>query len=160
MPVATGKPVALVKVPDEGVPNTPPLMTGEPAVPTLTAKAVATPVPRPEMPVDTGRPVALVRVALEGVPSAGVTSVGLVANTKAPVPVSPVTAAARLAEDGVAKNVATPAPRPLTPVLMGKPVALVKVALEGVPKAGVTSVGLVANTAEPEPVSSVKAPAS
>jgi hypothetical protein len=160
MPVATGKPVALVKVPDEGVPNTPPLTTGAPAVPTLTARAVATPVPRPDTPVLMGNPVALVKVALEGVPKAGVTSVGLVANTKAPLPVSLVTAAARLAELGVAKKVATPVPRPLTPVLIGSPVAFVKVALEGVPRAGVTKVGEVANTAAPLPVSSVKAPAS
>ena len=46
-----------------------------------------------------------------GVPSTGVTKVGLVANTKAPVPVSSVTAAARLALDGVVRNVATPVPR-------------------------------------------------
>jgi hypothetical protein len=91
-PVEIGKPVAFVKVPDDGVPNTPPLTTGEPAVPTLTARAVATPVPRPDTPVLMGRPVALVKVALEGVPSAGVTSVGLVANTRLPVPVSSVIA--------------------------------------------------------------------
>jgi len=170
-------PVRFVTTPDAGVPKAGVTKVGEVAntkapvpVSSVTAvrrladegvaKKVATPAPKPEMPVATGKPVALVRVALDGVPSAGVTSVGLVANTKAPVPVSPVTAAARLAEDGVAKNVATPDPRPLTPVLMGRPVALVKVALEGVPKAGVTNVGLVANTAKPEPVSSVKAPAS
>ena len=170
-------PVRFVTTPDAGVPRAGVTKVGEVAntkapvpVSSVTAvrrladegvaKKVATPEPKPEMPVATGKPVALVRVALDGVPSAGVTSVGLVANTKAPVPVSPVTAAARLAEDGVAKNVATPAPRPLTPVLMGRPVALVKVALEGVPKAGVTNVGLVANTADPLPVSSVKAPAS
>ena len=87
MPVATGKPVALVKVPDEGVPNAPPLMTGAPAVPTLTANAVATPVPRPLMPVETGKPVALVRVTLVGVPRSGVTKVGEVARTLSPVPV-------------------------------------------------------------------------
>ena len=104
--------------------------------------------------------VQLAKLPDAGVPRAGVTKVGLVANTKAPVPVSSVTAVRRLAEEGVAKNVATPVPRPLTPVLMGRPVALVKVALEGVPRAGVTNVGLVANTAKPEPVSSVKAPAS
>ncbi len=91
-PVLMGKPVALVKVPDEGVPSAPPLTTGAPAVPTLTAKAVATPVPRPLTPVLMGRPVALVKVALEGVPKAGVTSVGLVANTAKPEPVSSVKA--------------------------------------------------------------------
>jgi hypothetical protein len=116
MPVDTGRPVALVSVPLEGVPNTPPLTTGAPAEPTLTARAVATPVPRPEMPVATGRPVTLVITPLAGVPNAGVTSVGLVANTKAPEPVSPVTAAARLAELGVSKNVATPAPNAVRPV--------------------------------------------
>jgi hypothetical protein len=50
------------------------------------------------------------------VPSAGVTKVGDVANTNDPVPVSSVTAANRLAEDGVPKNVATPAPRDVIPV--------------------------------------------
>ena len=70
-----------------------------------------------------------------------------------------MTADARFADDGVAKNVATPDPRPLTPVLIGSPVALVSVAAEGVPKSGVTSVGEVAKTNEPEPVSSVTAAA-
>ena len=46
-----GKPVALVSVPLEGVPKAPPLTTGAPALPTLIAKAVATPVPRPVTPV-------------------------------------------------------------------------------------------------------------
>ena len=50
-PVVKGKPVALVSVPLDGVPRTPPLTTGAPAVPTLIAKAVATPVPRPVTPV-------------------------------------------------------------------------------------------------------------
>jgi len=85
--------------------------------------------------------------------------VGLVANTRGPDPVSSVTADARFADDGVAKNVATPAPRPLTPVLIGNPVAFVSVAEDGVPSAGVTSVGDVAKTNEPEPVSSVTAAA-
>ena len=49
---------------------------------------------------------------------------------------------------------------PVTPVVKGKPVALVSTAADGVPKAGVTSVGDVANTAEPEPVSSVNAVAN
>jgi hypothetical protein len=55
-------------------------------------------------------PVTLVMTPDAGVPNAGVTNVGEVANTNAPVPVSPVTAAARLALEGVAKNVATPDP--------------------------------------------------
>ena len=49
---------------------------------------------------------------------------------------------------------------PVTPVVKGRPVALVNTAAEGVPSAGVTSVGDVANTLAPEPVSSVRAVAS
>ena len=58
----------------------------------------------------------MVKVALDGVPRAGVTKVGLVAKTKAPDPVSSVTAAARLDELGVAKKVATPVPKEVMPV--------------------------------------------
>lgn len=97
----------------------------------------------------------LVNVPLDGVPSAGVTNVGEVANTKAPVPVSSVTAANRLALDGVAKKVATPVPNPETPDPTGRPVQLVKTPLDGVPKSGVTSVGLVALTGAPVPVAVV-----
>jgi oxygen-dependent protoporphyrinogen oxidase len=63
-------------------------------------------------------------------------------------------------------DVATPVPPfatgniPVTPVLNGRPVALVSVALCGVPRIGVTSVGLVANTNAPDPVSSEITPAS
>ena len=88
----------------------------------------------------------------EGVPRAGVTSVGLVAKTNAPVPVSSVMAEIKLAELGVARNVATPVPRPEIPVATGRPVQLVKVPELGVPKAGVVSDGLVDRTTEPEPV--------
>jgi len=41
---------------------------------------------------------------------------------------------------------------PVTPVVKGNPVALVNVTDVGVPKTGVTSVGLVDNTLLPEPV--------
>lgn len=119
------------------------------------AKNVATPVPNPETPVEIGKPVQLVSVPLDGVPKAGVTRVGEVAKTTAPVPVSPVTAAAKLAVEGVAKNVATPVPNPDTPVEIGNPVQLVRVPLDGVPSAGVTSVGDVARTGEPDPVAVV-----
>jgi hypothetical protein len=54
-----------------------------------------------------------------------------------------VTADARLALEGVAKNVATPAPNPLTPVEIGRPVQFVRVPDAGVPSAGVTNVKLV-----------------
>lgn len=185
-PVEIGKPVALVRVPEDGVPSAGVTRVGllantkEPEpVSSVTAaarfadegvpKKVATPAPKlvmpvpplatgnvPVTPVLNGKPVALVKVALEGVPSAGVTKVGLVANTREPEPVSFVTAAAKFAEDGVAKKVATPVPRPLTPVEIGKPVALVNVALEGVPKAGVTKVGDVAKTTAPVPVAVLK----
>jgi len=116
------------------------------------ARKVATPVPSPETPVLIGRPVAFVKVPLVGVPRIGVTSVGLVANTNAPEPVSSVIAAAKLALEGVAKRVATPVPKPLTPVEIGRPVAFVKTAALGVPRAGVTSVGEFDNTTFVVPV--------
>jgi hypothetical protein len=49
-------------------------------------------------------------------PILGVTSVGDVANTSDPVPVSSVTAASRFADDGVPKNVAIPVPSDVIPV--------------------------------------------
>jgi len=116
------------------------------------AKKVATPVPNPDTPVLIGKPVALVKVPLVGVPRIGVTSVGLVANTNAPDPVSSVIAEAKLALDGVAKRVAIPVPKPLTPVEIGRPVAFVKTAALGVPRAGVTSVGEFDNTTFVVPV--------
>lgn len=61
-------------------------------------------------------------------------------NTTLPLPVSSVIADARFADDGVARNVATPVPRPLTPVLIGSPVQFVSVPDVGVPKTGVTIV--------------------
>lgn len=122
-------------------------------------KNVAAPVASPETPVEIGRPVALVKVTLLGVPRAGVTSVGDVANTAAPVPVSSVKAARRLALLGVAKKAATFVPRPEMPVETGRPVALVRTAALGVPRAGVTRVGDVLNTTSPVPVSSVNCPA-
>jgi hypothetical protein len=91
-----------------------------------------------------------------GVPRAGVTNVGDVAKTKAPEPVSSVTAEARLADDGVARKVATPVPSPDTPVEIGRPVAFVSVADRGVPRVGVTKVGLFDRTTEPVPVAVLK----
>jgi hypothetical protein len=123
------------------------------------ARKVATLAPNPDTPVEMGRPVQLVRVPEVGVPRRGVTNVGEVANTREPVPVSFVTAEIRLAEDGVARNVAMPAARPDTPVEIGRPVQLVNVPDVGVPSIGVTRVGEVANTLAPEPVSSVRADA-
>jgi hypothetical protein len=124
------------------------------------AKKVATFAAKPDTPVEIGRPVQLVRVPEVGVPNNGVVRVGDVANTKRPDPVSSVTAVAKLAEDGVAKNVATLAAKPDTPVEIGRPVQLVSVPEDGVPKAGVVRTGDVANTKSPLPVSSDIIPAN
>ena len=103
--------------------------------------------------VKVGLPVQLVSTPLVGVPKTGVTMtmlvlvhaeitplatvpntgavkvgdaiVGLVPNTNAPVPVSPVTAEAKFALDGVAKKVVTFEPNPLMPDATGNPVQLV-----------------------------------
>jgi hypothetical protein len=120
--------------------------------------AVVCPVPPlaigrvPVTPVVKGNPVQLVNVPDEGVPRAGVTNVGLVANTRDPDPVSSDTADAKLALVGVPKNVATLAPKPLTPVEIGNPVQLVSVPDVGVPNAGVTNDGDVSRTTLPDPV--------
>ena len=87
-------------------------------------------------------------------PSVGVTNVGLLENTNDPDPVSFETTVVRLGVVGFPKKFATPAANPLIPVLTGRPVALVNVTDEGVPRAGVMNVGLLAKTSEPEPVES------
>lgn len=127
----------------------------------------------PVTPVVKGRPVALVRTPLVGVPRRGVTSVGLVAKTLAPVPVSSVRAADKLAELNDPNDVALPTdvtapvrlalvmtvaalPTLVTPPVklalvvtllavnaVAVPVMLVPTNALGVPSAGVTSVGLV-----------------
>jgi hypothetical protein len=86
-PVVNGRPVALVNVPELGVPSAPPLTTTAPEDPTLTANAVATLVPRPETPVLTGSPVQLDNVPELGVPRTGLVNVGLL--RVAPVRVAP-----------------------------------------------------------------------
>jgi hypothetical protein len=101
----------------------------------LSSVRAVPPVPRPSVRGDAAGEVRVAEI--------GVVSVGLVPNTSAPVPVSFVTAARRLAELGVARNVATPVPRPETPVEIGRPVALVRVPLAGVPRTGAVIVGLV-----------------
>src|SRR6185312_11821649 len=166
IPVESGSPVQLVRVPEVGVPNTGVTKVGDVAntaapLPVSSviaalrlaelgvARNVETPAANPDTPVEIGNPVQLVKVPLVGVPRTGVTNVGEVAKTFAPVPVSSVIAAAKLAEDGVAKNVATLVPKPDIPVETGRPVALVSVADDGVPKAGVTRVGELALTTLP-----------
>jgi hypothetical protein len=93
-------------------------------------------------------------------PNTGVTRVGEVANTFTPVPVLSVSAAAKLAEDGVPKKVATPVAKPETPVEIGRPVQLVRVPEPGVPNAGVMKVGVLLKTKRPLPVSSDMTPAN
>ena len=113
----------LAKLPDAGVPKAGDTKVGLLDSTTLPEPVdVVTPVPPlatgkvPVVPPSIGSPVTLVITPLAGVPSAGVTSVGLVANTKAPVPVSSVTAVRKLAELGVPKKAATPAPKAVRPV--------------------------------------------
>jgi hypothetical protein len=96
------------------------------------AAAVVASNPEYLMFVNVGLPVQLSSTPLAGVPNAGVVkvgeaSVGLVPNTSAPDPVSPVTADAKFALVGVAKKVATFAPNPLIPVATGRPIQLVNV---------------------------------
>ena len=59
--------------------------------------------------------------------------VGEAENTSEPVPVSPVTAAARFALVGSPRNAATRLPRPEIPVETGRPVQLVRIPEAGVP---------------------------
>jgi hypothetical protein len=86
-----------------------------------------------------------------GVPNTGVTNVGDVLSTLFPDPVDVVTPVPPLVTPNVPVTCVV---RLILPdkALDGYPVALVNVALEGVPKAGVTNVGDVFKTTEPEPV--------
>ena len=122
-------------------------MPTEVTAPVKLALVVTLPAVKPE-----AVPVMFVPTKADGVPRAGVTKVGLLANTTAPDPVSSDTAEAKLADDGVAKKVATPVPKPLTPVEIGRPVKFVATPEAGVPNAGVTSVGEFDNTTLPVPV--------
>ena len=84
--------------------------------------------------------VSLLTLVALATPSVGVTRVGELLNTIDPDPVSPVTALAKLDELGVPRNVAMLAARPVTPVLIGRPVPFVKVTDCGVPRIGATIV--------------------
>ena len=77
----------------------------------------------------------------------------MLANTRAPLPVSSVTAAMRLTLDGVARNAATLAARPVIPVDTGSPVQLVSTPADGVPSAGVVNTAFV--KAGPEPITTL-----
>jgi hypothetical protein len=95
--------------------------------------------------------VTLLIVVAEATPNVGVTRVGDVANTKAPLPVSPVTASANLADVGSAKKAATLVPKLATDAI-GYPVQLARFPEDGVPKAGVVKLGDEAKTKFPVPV--------
>jgi hypothetical protein len=152
IPVASGRPVQLVNVPEVGVPNKGVTKVGLVAS-TLAPEPVlvVTPVPPletpnvPVTPVDIGRPVQLVSVPEVGVPSNGVTNVGDVFKTLLPEPVLVVTPVPPLETPSV----------PVIPVDKGRPVQLVSVPEVGIPSSGVTKVGLVARTTEPVPVAVV-----
>jgi len=183
IPVETGNPVQLVRVPELGVPNTGVTNVGLVESTTLPVPVLAvTPVPPlatgrvPVTPVVNGNPVQLVNVPELGVPNIGVVSVGDVKVLLVSVSVEDVvtiftpsidtTPADTLAS---VVSLACPSSRVPTPSavdvdavrpLIGSPVQLVRVPDCGVPNTGVTKVGEVANTAAPEPVSSVSAVAS
>lgn len=169
IPVLTGNPVQLVKIPDCGVPkagvtkvgfvantNCPVPVSSVIAAARLAlvgvARNVAIPVARPLIPVLTGRPVQFVKTPEVGVPNRGEVNDGVVANTKLPLPVVPITADSKLALVGVAKKVATPAPSPLTPVVIGSPVQFVRTPALGVPKAGVVNDGETVPAKAPAPL--------
>jgi len=153
-PVDNGKLVALVSTPDDGVPNAGDTNVGVVIVglvdntSTPVPVAVVPPVPPfntgnvPVTPVDNGKPVALVNTPDAGVPSNGAVKVGPVANTNWPVPVAVVVPEPPLAIGNT----------PFTPVVKGNPMALVSINADGVPSAGVTSVGLTLSTTLPLPV--------
>jgi hypothetical protein len=112
-----------------------PLFVTDVAVTEVNAPVFAVVAPTVPLMLIEAVPVKLVTVPLEGVPSAPLNRTG--------APVDPVL---------TAKAVAIPVPKPETPVEIGRPVAFVKVALEGVPRIGVIKVGEVARTLLPVPV--------
>ena len=57
-----------------------------------------------------------------------------------------------MAEEGVARKVATFEPNPLSPVETGRPLQFVRIPADGVPMSGVTRAGELDSTVEPVPV--------
>lgn len=107
-PVVSGKPVALVKVKDVGVPNDPLYVTKPPDALVALPNAVKTPVPAPVKPVEIGRPVTFDITPDTGVPSAGETSVGKLERTTEPAPVEVVTPVPPLATFNVPLRTTAP----------------------------------------------------
>ena len=134
-PVSSVK--AVISWADVNDPNAVALPT-EVTAPVRLALVMAEPAIKP-----TAVPVAFVATRNVGVPKLGATKTGALANTKEPVPVSSVTAVRKLADEGVPKNVATPAPKPATPEAIGRPVALIKSAWPTTPNVGLDMTGLV-----------------
>ena len=104
-------------VPVDAVTPVPPLATGS----------------VPVTPVVIGKPVQLVKTPADGVPMFGVVNAGLVERTLLPEPVELVTPVPPLATANV----------PVTPVVIGNPVQLVKTPADGVPMLGVVNIGVV-----------------
>ena len=151
----TGEPDTPISPPEKDAPTEvtdPPLVEGTAQVPSPRQNVVDdAEVPEfrlptgklPTTPVESGRPVALVKTAADGVPRAGVMSVGDVARA---IPPEPVTDTPRAAGTPAPSDV-TPVPPfdagsvPVTPVVSGRPVALVNVPDMGVPKAAPVRIG-------------------
>ena len=148
-PVVSGRPVAFVSTPAEGVPRagvTRLALVSVGAVDnTVLPEPVEVVVPVPPLltpsvpvtPVASGRPVAFVKIPAEGVPRAGVTrlalvSVGAVESTVLPLPVDVVVPVPPLLTPSV----------PVTPVVSGRPVAFVRTPDAGVPSTGAVIVAL------------------
>ena len=129
-PDVNGKPVAFVNTPEAGVPNAGAVKVG--LVNVLLVK-VSVPAKVAKVPDAPGKVIVVVPATVgaasvavpdvdpanptlvaEATPKVGVTKVGEVANTKAPEPVSFVTAVARFALVGVPKNPPTPVPKSVT----------------------------------------------
>src|ERR1051325_828011 len=117
-------------------------------------KNVAMFVASPLTPVVIGSAVPLVRLTADGVPRFGVTSTGELAKTLTPVPVLSLSAPSRFALENVPSSVAPPDGGPATPVAIGRPVQLPRLPEAGMPRFGAISVGPLANTNWPDPVSS------
>jgi hypothetical protein len=159
LPVAwlTGMFVQLERFPDVGVPKMGVTNVGVVAS-TLAPDPVEVVAPVPPLAIgsaptacDTGTLVALVNTTEDGVPSAGVTKEGDVERTTLPVPVEVVTPVPPF------PTATMPVTFPAVPVVFWLNVGHVNVPVLkfpdcGVPSIGVTSVGDVERTVDPEPV--------
>jgi hypothetical protein len=169
-PVVKGKPVALVNTPDVGVPRIGVTRVGDvlntlfpepvevvtPVPPLATGRVPVTCVARFTVPLrpPVGYPVQLAKLPEVGVPRRGVTRVGDALRTTDPVPVEAVTPVPPLATGRVPVTCVVKLTVPLKLAVV-YPVQFVNTPDVGVPRRGVTRVGLVARTLAPEPVDEV-----